>query len=59
MRLHDCLALNLQVKGDHIQKPGLAVPGLLLLVAGLIGIATNGQVASRQNHRQASARPSL
>ena len=58
MRLYDCSTCT-QVKRDHIQIPGLAVPGLLLLVAGLIGIATNGQVASRQNHRQASACPSL
>ena len=57
VRLHNCSA-SMQVKGDHIQIPGLAVPGLLLLVAGLIGIATNGQIASRQNHRQASACPS-
>lgn len=42
------------MKGDQIQRPGLAVPGLLLLVAGLVGIAFNGQVANIQNHRQAS-----
>ncbi|KAK9822636.1 hypothetical protein WJX81_002024 [Elliptochloris bilobata] len=44
-----------KVKGEQIHLPGLAVPGLLLLVAGLVGIATNGQVANHQNHRKAMA----
>ena len=41
--------------GDVIHSPGLAAPGLVILVAGIFGIALNGQVASRRRETQGAA----
>ena len=38
--------------GDVIHSAGLAAPGLLILVAGIFGIALNGQVATRRRETQ-------
>jgi hypothetical protein len=43
---------GIKVAGDTISKPGLAAPGLMLLVGGIGGIALNGQLASRRNETQ-------
>jgi hypothetical protein len=40
---------GVKVMGDTIRRPGLAAPGLMLLVAGISGIALNGQVAARRH----------
>ena len=38
--------------GDVIHSPGLAAPGLVVLVAGIAGIALNGQVSARRHETQ-------
>lgn len=38
--------------GDIIHSEALAAPGLLILVAGIFGIALNGQVATRRRETQ-------
>ena len=43
--------------GDVIHSPGLAAPGLVILVAGIAGIALNGQVAARRHETQGLSRP--
>ena len=43
---------GIKVAGDTISKPGLAAPGLMLLVGGIAGIALNGQLASRRSETQ-------
>ena len=42
--------------GDVIHSPGLAAPGLIILVAGIAGIALNGQVAARRHETQGLSR---
>ena len=41
--------------GDVIHTAALAAPGLVILVAGIFGIALNGQVASRRHETQGAA----
>ena len=43
--------------GDVIHSPGLAAPGLVILVAGIAGIALNGQVAARRHETQGLSQP--
>ena len=40
------------MSGDTIRLPGLAAPGLMLLVGGIAGIALNGQLASRRHETE-------
>jgi hypothetical protein len=42
--------------GDVIHSAGLAAPGLIILVAGIAGIALNGQVATRRHETQGECR---
>lgn len=43
--------------GDVIHSPGMAAPGLCILVAGIFGIAFNGQVAARRHETQGASTP--
>ena len=43
---------GVKVAGDVISRPGLAAPGLMLLVGGIAGIALNGQLASRRSNTE-------
>lgn len=43
------------VQGEKISKAGLAAPGMILLVGGLVTIAFNGQAASSRRAKEAEA----
>lgn len=43
---------GVKVVGDSIQKPGLAAPGLMLLIGGIAGIALNGEVVARRHKNE-------
>ena len=43
---------GVKVSGDTIRLPGLAAPGLMLLVGGIAGIALNGQLATRRHETE-------
>lgn len=49
-----CLEQN-----EKIQNAGLAAPGLMLLVAGVVAIAFNGQAASSHAERESQHSKSL
>lgn len=43
---------GVKVLGDTIHKPGLAAPGLMLLIGGIAGIALNGEVVARRHQNE-------
>ena len=43
------------LQGEVISKAGLAAPGMILLVGGLVTIAFNGQAASSRRTKEAEA----
>ncbi len=49
---------GVKVQGDTIQKPGLAAPGLMLLIGGIAGIALNGEVVARRRQNEGTQRES-
>ncbi|CAL8469312.1 g8853 [Coccomyxa elongata] len=49
---------GVKVLGDTIHKPGLAAPGLMLLIGGIAGIALNGEVVARRHQNEETLRES-
>eukprot|EP00884_Botryococcus_braunii_P004675 jgi/Botrbrau1/14208/Bobra.0291s0013.1 len=45
---------GVRIMGDQITRPALAAPGLVLLIAGLAGIALNHQIVDARRRQQAS-----